>query len=114
MVARRGEIWWAALPQPSGSGPGYERPVVIISSDSFNASQIRTVIIAALTSNVARASGPGNVLLKRKETRLPRDSVVNISQLLTIDKSLLVKRVSRLKPASLAELEAGLRLALGL
>ena len=110
----RGEIWWATLPDPSGSGPGYRRPVLIVQTDSFNRSRIRTVMVVVLTSNTRLAEAPGNVLLKRAETRLRKDSVANISQVLTIDKDFLTKKVSRLRPATLEKVADGLRLALSL
>ncbi len=111
---RRGEIWWAALGEPSGSAPGYSRPVLVVQSDPFNESRIRTVVVAALTTNERLAAAPGNVLVGKRETRLPRASVVNVSQLLTIDKSHLHKRIGRLSPASMEAVEAGMRLVLGL
>ena len=111
---RRGEIWWASLPEPTGSGPGYRRPVVIAQADSFNQSRIRTVIIAAITSNLRLAEAPGNVLLRARESRLKRDSVVNVSQLLTLDRSLLTTRIGRLPPVQLQQFAEGLRLVLDL
>ena len=111
---KRGEIWWASLPEPLGSEPGHRRPVLIIQSNTFNASQIRTVIVAASTSNVSLADAPGNVRLGRRESRLKRDSVVNISQVLTVDKRFLTERISQVAPATLTEVEDGLRLVLSL
>jgi mRNA interferase MazF len=113
-VIRRGEIWWASLPKPTGSGPGYRRPVLVVQADDFNASRIQTVVVAVITSNLALASAPGNVLCSRKETRLSRDSVVNVSQIITLDKDLLSDRVSSLRPRLLRQVEAGLRLVLAL
>jgi len=111
---RRGEIWWASLPAPSGSGPGYRRPALIVQVDSFNRSRIHTVIVVAITSNVHLASAPGNVLLKSPETGLPRESVANVSQVLTVDKSLLTEKIATLSPRLLWEVDEGLRLILGL
>jgi len=111
---RRGEIWWASLPSPRGSEPAYSRPVLIVQADSFNVSRISTVIVVALTGNMALADAPGNVILNRKHTDLPKDSVANVSQLLTLDKSFLRERVSRLSASLLRRVEAGLRLALSL
>jgi mRNA interferase MazF len=111
---RRGELWWAALREPSGSEPGYRRPVAIIQSDDFNVSRIDTVIGAAITSNTRLAFAPGNVFLRRREAGLLRDSVINVSQLLTLNKAILVERIGRLSPQRLQELDAGLRLALAL
>jgi mRNA interferase MazF len=114
MVIHRGDLYWAALPEPAGSGPGYRRPVLVLQSDDFSASAIRTVIVAAVSTNLRLAAAPGNVLCRRRETRLPRDSVVNVSQVLTIDKSLLAERVGRLPAPKLREVEEGLRLVLQL
>jgi mRNA interferase MazF len=111
---KRGEIWWVSLRTPEGSEPGYRRPVVIVQSDLFNRSQIRTVIVAAITSNIRLAGAPGNVLLTRRESRLSRDSVVNVSQLLTLDRSFLTERVSRLSATSLEAVDDGLHLVLAL
>ncbi len=114
MVIHRGEIWWASLPEPVGSEPGSRRPLVIIQSDVFNRSRIATVLAVALTTNVRLADAPGNVLLYRDETGLPRDSVANVSQVVTADKRFLTERISELPPRLLAAIENGLRLALGL
>ncbi|HYT48246.1 MAG TPA: type II toxin-antitoxin system PemK/MazF family toxin [Burkholderiales bacterium] len=111
---RRGEIWWASLPEPTGSGPGFRRPVVIVQADSFNASRIRTAIVAVITSNLRLAEAPGNVLLRARSTRLKRDSVANVSQLITLDRSVLTERIGRLPPAQQQQLDEGLRLALEL
>jgi mRNA interferase MazF len=114
MVVRRGEIWWASLPAPRGSGPGYRRPVVVVQSDEFNKSRIHTVVVATVTSNMRLAQAPGNVALSRKESQLPKQSVVNVSQLITLDRTYLTERISRLPRAKLMELEQGLRLVLSL
>jgi mRNA interferase MazF len=111
---RRGEIWWASLADPVGSGPGYRRPVLIIQSDDFNDSAIRTTICAVVTSNVRLAEAPGNVRLTRKASGLNRDSVVNVSQLVTVDKRLLTARVGRVPPEALRNVDAGVRLALAI
>ena len=111
---RRGEVWWASLPEPGGSGPGFRRPVLVIQSDPFNESRINTVIVAVVTSNMRLVEAPGNVLLQRRQSRLPRDSVINVSQLLTIDKAFLTERVSLLRPQIMAKVEGGLKLVLGL
>ena len=110
----RGEIWWADLPEPRGSEPGYRRPVLVIQSNSFNQSGIRTVVVAILTGNLRLADAPGNVLLPAKATGLPRDSVVNVSQLLTLDRSFLTEEVGKLPSHVLADVDAGLRLVLEL
>ena len=90
----RGEIWWAELEDPRGSEPGFRRPVVVVQADSFNRSQIGTVLVVAITSNLELAEAPGNVTLSRRASRLPRKSVVNVSQILTLDKGFLAKKVS--------------------
>jgi mRNA interferase MazF len=114
MVIRRGDIWWAGLPEPRGSEPGYRRPVVVVQADEFNASRITTVMVVPLTSNSRLAGAPGNVLLTAAETRLGKASVANVSQVLTIDKSFLLDAVRTLPARRLKEIDAGLRLALAL
>lgn len=111
---RRGEIWWASLPEPAGSGPGYRRPVVIVQANSFTESRIQTAIVAVITSNLRLAEAPGNVLITASRTGLRKDSVINVSQLVTVDKTFLTERVGRLSPLQLRVLDAGLRLVLAL
>ena len=111
---RRGEIWWASLPSPAGSSPGFRRPVLIVSSDSFNRSRIATVIAAAITTNLRLANAPGNVRVAGRGSGLREPSVVNVSQVVTLDKAMLTSRAGRLGPAQMASVEQGLRLALGL
>ena len=111
---KRGEVWWADLPEPTGSEPGYRRPVLVMQSDDFNRSRIGTTIVAAITSNVALVAAPGNVGLPRRNTGLPRDSVVNVSQLVTLDKRYLTERAGRLTDALLRQVEEGVRLVLNL
>ncbi|MCU0246270.1 MAG: type II toxin-antitoxin system PemK/MazF family toxin [Bryobacter sp.] len=110
----RGEIWWADLPDPVGSGPGYRRPVLVIQADPFNRSRIPTVVVAVVTSNLRLAQAPGNVLLPAKESGLARDSVVNVSQILTLDRELLPRRAGRLPQRLRGAVESGLRQVLGL
>ena len=110
----RGEVWWAALPTPRGSEPGYRRPVLVVQCDDFNRSKLRTVVAVAITSNLALAEAPGNVSLGRRATGLPRRSVANVSQVITLDRRFLHERVKRLPKRELAAVGAGLRLALGL
>ncbi len=110
----RGEIWWAALGRPFGSAPGYRRPVVVLQTNEFNESHIRTVIVAAIMSNVELAAAPGNVRCSRRDTGLTKRSVVNVSQLATIDKRALLERVGMLAAPKLALVEEGVRLVLGL
>ena len=111
---QRGEIWWASLPTPVGSGPGYRRPVLIIQSDEFNRSAIRTTLVATITSNLHIAEAPGNVLLPKRSGKLTRKSVVNVSQVLTIDRSLLTAAAGRVSPEAMRRVDAGLRLVLAL
>ena len=111
---RRGEIWWASLGEPQGSGPGYRRPVLIVQSNEFNESAIRTAICAAMTSNMRLADAPGNVRVTRRAGGLAQESVVNVSQLITLDKQRLTKKAGRLPAESLRDVEAGIRLVLAL
>ena len=110
----RGEIWWAALLEPRKSEPGFSRPVIIIQTDEFNRSRINTVVTVALTSNLKLAKAPGNVFLPHKETGLPKDSVANVSQVITLDKTFLVSCAGALPRPFFRRVEAGLRLVLGL
>jgi len=114
LVIERGEIWWASLPEPMGSEPGFRRPVLIIQSDDFNRSRINTVIAVVITSNTRLAEAPGNVFLPQHVAGLPKDSVANISQVITLDKSFLTERVGLLSPEFIHRVEAGLRLILSL
>lgn len=111
---RRGEIWWADLPEPSGSMPAYRRPVLVVQSDLLNATAIRTVVVAVLTGNLGLAGARGNVLLTKDETGLPRDSVVNTTQLFAADRGFLTERVGALTGPCMDKVEAGLRLVLEL
>jgi mRNA interferase MazF len=111
---KRGEIWWASLPNPAGSEPGYSRPVIIVQANSFTASRIHTIIVVMITKNLKLADAPGNVLLPRKHTNLPHDSVANISQVFTLDKLFLNEKVGLLPAAFFRKVEAGLRLVLSL
>ena len=97
-----------------GSGPEYRRPMLVVQSDEFNESAIRTSVCATITSNMRLAAAPGNVRISRRVSSLPKDSVVNVSQLITLDKSLLTEKVSRLPAKSLREVEAGIKLVLAL
>ncbi|MEZ4267509.1 MAG: type II toxin-antitoxin system PemK/MazF family toxin [Myxococcota bacterium] len=111
---RRGEIWWASLPEPAGSEPGYRRPLVIIQVDAFNRSLISTVVVAALTSNLHLGGAPGNVVVSSRLSGLEKKSVVNVSQLLTLDRSFLTERAGRLDRHELLAVDEGLQRVLGL
>ena len=111
---RRGELWWVDFAEPVGSAPGYRRPAAVVSADRFNRSRIATVIVAAVTSNTRLADAPGNVALPAGSSGLPKDSVVNVSQLLAVDRGLLDRRIGMLPSAQLAVLDKGLRLVLNL
>ena len=114
MVIERGEVWWAHLGEPDGAEPGYRRPVVLVQSDAFNRSRLRTVIAVVLMTNLRLLDAPGNVLIPAKASELPRDSVANVSQVLTLDRDFLLERAGRLRGQPMKDLENGLRLVLGL
>jgi mRNA interferase MazF len=114
VVVRRGEIWWASAPEPRGSGPGSRRPYLIVSSDLFNQSRINTVIAAVITSNLRLADAPGNVRLPARGTGLARASVVNISQVITIDKAFLTQKIGRVSNTLMTAVDDGLRLVLSI
>lgn len=111
---RRGEVWWAELPEPVASEPGYRRPILIVQSDDFNRSRIRTVISVVLTTNLRLAEAPGNVLLAKEDTALSRDSIANVSQTITLDKTFLTEQVSRVSDRIMMSVENGLRTVLAL
>jgi len=113
VVVSQGEIWWADLPQPVGSGPGFRRPVVIIQGDAFNRSRLATVVTVPLTSNQTWAEVPGNVFLAAQATNLPKDSVANASQVISLDKELLIERVGKLSRARLELILSALDAVLG-
>jgi mRNA interferase MazF len=111
---KRGEVWWADMPEPAASEPGFRRPVLILQSDQFNRSRINTVVAAAITSNIKLKMAPGTVTLSRKAVGLDRESVINVSQLITLDKSFLNDRVGKISAAKMQEVDAGVRLVLAL
>jgi mRNA interferase MazF len=113
-VIRRGEIWWASLREPEGSEPGYRRPVLVMQTKEFNESSIRTVVVLTVTSNLRLAGAPGNVLCHKRDTGLAKDSIVNVSQVATVNKARLTERVGVLPSSLMQEVEAGLRVVLGL
>lgn len=114
MEVNRGEVWWVDLPEPVASAPGGTRPVLVVQSNAFNRSAIRTVVVAAITTNLRLADAPRNVALGAKEAGLPKPSVVNVSQILTLDRTFLRSRSGRLKPATLEAVDRGLHLVLSL
>jgi mRNA interferase MazF len=111
---QRGEIWWAGLPRPRGSAPGYRRPVLVVQSDDFNRSGIATAIVVAITTNMSLAFAPGNVMCRPKGTGLPRPSVINVSQVATLDRKVLTERVGRVSEPLMQQVDEGLRLVLAL
>ena len=113
MVISQGEIWWANLPVPAGSGPGFRRPVVVVQGDGLNRSRIATVVCVPLTSNLKWALAPGNVRLSARTTGLPKESVANTSQIVTIDKDVLKERVGKLPALKLELLLSGIDVVLG-
>ena len=110
----RGEIWWADMPGPRASEPGFSRPVLIVQSDAFNRSRIQTVLAVVLTSNLLLADAPGNVKLSTRKTGLPKESVANVSQVVTLDKAFLRDRCGKLDGETMERIEEGLRLVLSL
>jgi len=114
VVVERGQVWWADLGEPDGSEPGYNRPVLIVQSDAFNRSRMQTVMTVALSTSGRLVDAPGNVLLPAKATGLPKDSVANVSQVITIDRDLLTELAGRVHGQFLKAVENGLRLVLGL
>jgi mRNA interferase MazF len=113
MVISQGEVWWADMPAPAGSGPGFRRPVVVVQGDALNRSRLGTVLCVPLTSNLKWADAPGNVSLPAPVTGLSRESVANVSQLVALDKSLLTECVGKLPRAKVEVLLAGIDVALG-
>lgn len=111
---QRGEIWWSSPATPGGSSPGFRRPILVIQSNEFNRSRISTVVAAVITSNLALANAPGNVRIPAKASGLKKVSVVNVSQIITVDKSFLAARVSTLRADYMREVDDGLRLIFGI
>ncbi len=109
----QGDVWWADLPEPSGSGPGFRRPVVVVQGEALNRSRIATTVCVPLTSNLRWADAPGNVLLTSRMTGLPKDSVANVSQIVALDKSALADRAGRLSAAKTELVLTGIDVILG-
>jgi mRNA interferase MazF len=114
VVIERGEIWWADLAEPRGSEPGFRRPLLVVQADAFNRSRIATTIAVVLTSNLSLVGAPGNVLVPRRASGLPKDAVANVSQLVTVDRDVLTRKAGTLSGELIAAVEAGLRLVLSL
>lgn len=112
MAISQGDVFWVSRGAPRGSEPGFRRPFVVVQNDPFNRSAINTVVVCALTSNVRRAQAPGNILLKKGEANLPESSVVNISQIVTLDKTDLVERIGTLSKERVRQIVEGLLLLL--
>jgi mRNA interferase MazF len=110
LTIRQGDVYWIDLGEPEGSEPGYRHPHVVVQNNVFNKSRINTVVVCALTSNLKRADIPGNVLLKKGEANLKKGSVVNVSQLVTLDRSDLIERIGALSPVRVKQIVAGLKL----
>lgn len=111
---QRGEVWWANLGKPRGSAPGYRRPVLIVQSDDYNRSGISTVVTVALTTNMSLAQAPGNVVCRAKASGLPKTSVINVSQVATVDRGDLAERLGRVPDSLLQQVDDGLRSVLSL
>lgn len=113
-MIERGEVWWASLPEPSASEPGYRRPVLIVQADAFNRSRLQTVVAVVLTSNLRLVEAPGNVLVPADASGLPRDSVANVTQVITVDREFLSERAGRLRGRLVEAVDDGLRQVLDL
>jgi mRNA interferase MazF len=113
VVVSQGEVWWADLAAPIGSAPGFRRPILVVQGDPFNRSRIATVVCVPLTSNLTWAEAPGNVLLESRITGLPKDSVANVSQVVTLDRDVLTERVGKIARAKVELVLAGLDVVLG-
>ena len=110
MVINQGDVFWINLKEPSGSQPGFRHPHVVIQNNLFNRSRINTVVVCALTSNLKRAKAPGNVLLNKGEANLPKKSVVNISQIFTVNKSNLSEKMGALSRERFNQVLDGIKL----
>jgi mRNA interferase MazF len=113
VVVSQGDVWWADLPAPAGSGPGFRRPVVVVQGDALNQSRLATVVCVPLTSNLKWGLAPGNVRLPARFTGLPKDSVANVSQIVSVDKDFLTERTGRLPASRIALILAGIDTVLG-
>ena len=114
MVVERGDLWWADLGEPEGAEPGFRRPILIVQAEAFNRSRLQTVIAVVVTSNARLVDAPGNVLMPARATGLPKDSVANVSQVITIDRDFLTEKAGRIRGQLLKDVDNGLRLVLAL
>jgi mRNA interferase MazF len=114
MDIRRGDVWWAEPNEPRGSEPGYRRPVLVVQADAFNRSRLSTVLTVVLTTNLRLVHAPGNVLIPAKSSGLPKDSIANVTQLVTVDRNYLDDKVGQVPARFMSAVEAGLKLVLGL
>jgi mRNA interferase MazF len=114
VVIERGDVWWANLGEPRGAEPGFRRPLLVVQADAFNRSRIETAIVVVLTSNLRLLNAPGNVLVPKRTAGLPKDSVANVSQVLTVDRDILAEKAGKLSGDILSAVDAGLRLVLSL
>ncbi len=110
MVVNQGDVYWVELGEPRESEPGYRHPHVVVQNNVFNRSRVNTVVVCALTSNLRRANSPGNVLLEQGEANLPKQSVVNVTHLVTVNKGDLVEKIGSLSRDRLTQILAGIRL----
>jgi len=113
MVISQGEVWWADLPEPAGSAPGFRRPVIVVQGDALNRSRVATVVCVPLTTSLKWANAPGNVALTSHLTGLPKDSVANVSQIVTLDRSFLTERTAKLPARKLELILSGIDIVLG-
>ena len=109
---RQGDVYWVDFGEPAGSEPAFLRPCVVVQNDVFNASRLNTVVVCAITSNLKLETSPGNVLLKKGEAKLPKDSIVNITQMITVDKASLTEKIGSLSQAKLMKVLDGVYLLL--
>jgi mRNA interferase MazF len=114
VVIARGEVWWADLDEPTGSEPGFRRPVLLVQGDAFNRSRLQTTVAVVLTSNVRLLDAPGNVLVPKTASGLPKESVANVSQIVTLDRDFLTERAGKVPSRVMAAIDAGLKLVLDL
>ena len=113
MVVAQGDVYWASLPDPVGSGPGFRRPVLVVQGDALNASRLATTVVVPLTSNLRFAAAPGNVMIRARRTGLPKDSVANVSQIVAVDRAVLNEHVGRVSSAELQLVLRGIDVVLG-